>query len=151
MLTFYREFKEFVVSFYYLIELDLDKSTRDHIDQVFTLENSGAFLLSKFVCENIDNFFRFAYILVFLIFFCFKMATLYGLPWLQAASSVLFALSVVLWMVFQIAAKMRKEEWKFGYTLSYYAKMNCIVPQRKQFVLKFQQVKQEQRRNESLR
>ena len=63
----FNNFKLFAVRHWNQIDIDFDPKTRRNIEKVFDIENSFAFLISKFFSESLDHFFRFAYILCFIL------------------------------------------------------------------------------------
>lgn len=100
------------------------------------IENSVKFRIYKFISETMDNFFRYAYIVCFLIFLCNRLSALYSLLWLYALSIALFILSFFVYLFFVVRAKMYDHEWSFKVTLRHYATFECICPRKRFRLLK---------------
>jgi len=112
----------------------LDSRTRKKIEEVFTLEGSTAFLINKFISENLDNFFRFEYIAVFTFFILKELSFVYDLIWLSAFSITLFVVSHLLYITWIIYSKMNEEKWAFRKTINFYSKLRCIFPKKNMLI-----------------
>ena len=130
MLAF-NSFKLFAVKNWTRIDIDFDSRTRRQIEEVFLIENSVSFLLSKFVAETMDYFFRFAYIACFILYLCERLSVLYDLLWLYAVSIAVFLASFLLYTYIVLKLRMYAEDWTFSYTWQHYMKCRCIFPQQK--------------------
>ena len=73
----FNDFKLFVVMHWSRIDYDLDAKTRILIEDVFNTEQSQTYRLYEFVANNMDYFFRFMYLVVFLLYLFLKLADLY--------------------------------------------------------------------------
>ena len=85
----------------------------------------------KFVAETMDYFFRYAYIVSFLIYLCNRLSILYDLMWLYGLSIALFIASFFVYVYFMIKSRMYDNEWTFRITLNHYMKFRCIFPKRR--------------------
>lgn len=126
----FNSFKVFVVANWTQVDYDLNVKTRKEIEEVFNIENSSEFRIYKFIADNLDYFFRFAYMACFVLFICLKMSFLYDLEWLYGLSIALFILAFALYTLAHIREKMIENEWTFSTAFRYYAKMRCIFPKR---------------------
>lgn len=137
----FNNFKMFAVQYSHKIDIDFDQKTRKQVEDVFIIENSVEFRVYKFISDNTDNFFRFAYIASFLLFLCLRLSDLFSLTWLYAVSIALFIASFIFYFYIIIRGKMHDQEWSFSITVKHYLKFECIFP-RKQ--LKFLRKDQEE-------
>ncbi len=130
MLAF-NSFKLFAVKNWTRIDIDFDSRTRRQIEEVFLIENSVSFLLSKFVAETLDYFFRFAYIACFILYLCERLSVLYDLVWLYAVSIAVFLASFLVYFYLIMRVRMYANDWSFSYTWQHYMRCRCIFPQHK--------------------
>jgi hypothetical protein len=132
----FNDFKLFAIKYWSQIDYDLDLKTRKQIEMCFTIENSMSYLLFKFIAENLDFFFRFAYIACFLIYLMQRLSILFDLKWLYGLSIALFISSFFFWMLTIIWGKMIEEEMKFSLAFRHYATFECLFPRKNKMTLK---------------
>ncbi len=106
----------------------MDPKTRKKIEDVFEIENSRQFRLCKFIAENLDQFFRFAYLTCYILYLCTELSTLYVYKWLYGYSIAMFILAFILYVVWTIHDKMSEEEWSMSKAVHFYARLRCIFP-----------------------
>ena len=124
----FNSFKVFVVAYWTQIDYDLDSRTRKQIEEVFNIENSTEFRIYKFVSENMDYFFRFAYFVCFNLYVLLKIAFIYELIWLEAVSIIVFIIANFLYVFLHIYFKRIENEWSWKNTINYYAYFRFIFP-----------------------
>eukprot|EP00347_Sterkiella_histriomuscorum_P019697 403340633 len=138
-------FKIFAVKYWHNIDIDFDQKTRKQIEDVFIIENSYMFQVYKFVSETFDYFFRYSYIVSFLIYLCNRLSELYDLTWLYALSIALFISSFFIYAYFLFKARMYDNEWSFKVTFNHYLKFRCIFSRKQVKLIKKDDVLARQR------